>query len=241
MPADFERAAAAVTRLSAEGHLPEADLLQLYALYKQTTVGACNTARPGVFSVAARRKWDAWRGVRALEPRIAARSYVEKLTSLVPDWAEGEAAALPRGLGIAVSTLRAQGDGEEAEGDGSVLDLVKAGDVDSLAALPADATDWEAPDEERMCLIHWAADRGHAAVVRLLLARGAGVDARDADGQTPLHYAACCQHAEVVRALVEAGAHVLAQDADGQTPAQVANEHIRQLMTTLHESDVKGV
>jgi ankyrin repeat protein len=38
--------------------------------------------------------------------------------------------------------------------------------------------------------LHWAASRGHKDTVRLLLARGAKVDAKDETGWTALHWAA---------------------------------------------------
>lgn len=47
-------------------------------------------------------------------------------------------------------------------------------------------------DESGMGLIHWAADRGDVAVVRLLLAAGVDVNLLDEDGQTGLHYASSC-------------------------------------------------
>jgi len=33
---------------------------ELYALFKQATVGDCNTSRPGIFDQKGRYKWDAW-------------------------------------------------------------------------------------------------------------------------------------------------------------------------------------
>ena len=40
----------------------DAELLELYALYKQATVGDVNTARPGMLDFAGKAKWDAWSG-----------------------------------------------------------------------------------------------------------------------------------------------------------------------------------
>ncbi|BBH02733.1 acyl-CoA-binding protein 6 [Prunus dulcis] len=37
--------------------------LILYGLYKQATVGAVNTSRPGIFNMRDRAKWDAWKAV----------------------------------------------------------------------------------------------------------------------------------------------------------------------------------
>ncbi|GJX50990.1 strictosidine synthase-like 12-like protein [Tanacetum coccineum] len=40
--------------------------LALYGLYKQATVGPVNTDRPGMFSMAERAKWDAWKAVEGI-------------------------------------------------------------------------------------------------------------------------------------------------------------------------------
>ncbi|KAI9339812.1 ankyrin repeat-containing domain protein [Zopfochytrium polystomum] len=86
----------------------------------------------------------------------------------------------------------------------------------------------DAGDEENdgsgggLCALHWAADRGHAAVVRWLVERGATVDARDADEATPLHYAAIAESREAIDALLACGADRTAKNADGETPQDVA-------------------
>lgn len=57
--------------------------------------------------------------------------------------------------------------------------------------------------------MHIAAQCGHAQVVSLLLARGAGVlDAVNADGTTPLHVAAHYGHTEVLTILLDSGAYL---------------------------------
>ena len=60
-----------------------------------------------------------------------------------------------------------------------------------------------------------AAAAGDTARVRELLAAGAGVDARDAEGATALMRAARAGRLDAVRALVDAGADVNAFDARG--------------------------
>lgn len=50
--------------------------------------------------------------------------------------------------------------------------------------------------------LHMACANGHAAIARLLLARGARADARNASGNTPLHWAAMNGHLACVKALL---------------------------------------
>jgi hypothetical protein len=45
--------------------------------------------------------------------------------------------------------------------------------------------------------LHFAADRGHLAVVQWLIRHGADLDAQDDEGQAALHYAAMCEQHEV--------------------------------------------
>ena len=70
--------------------------------------------------------------------------------------------------------------------------------------------------------LHLAAYFGIKAIVKLLLEKGAAVDAADGDGETPLHWALDNGHVEVVRLLLEKGAAVDAADRDGQTPLSAA-------------------
>jgi ankyrin repeat protein len=64
-----------------------------------------------------------------------------------------------------------------------------------------------------------AADRGSLDVVKLLLARGADVNAKEArGGQSALMWAVAENHPDIVRALVEGGADVRARSSGGFTP-----------------------
>ncbi|KAG6596690.1 Acyl-CoA-binding domain-containing protein 1, partial [Cucurbita argyrosperma subsp. sororia] len=53
--------------------------LILYGLYKQATVGAVNTSRPGVFYQRDRAKWDAWKAVEAKSKDDAMSDYITKV------------------------------------------------------------------------------------------------------------------------------------------------------------------
>jgi diazepam-binding inhibitor (GABA receptor modulator, acyl-CoA-binding protein) len=57
-------------------------LLQLYALYKQATIGDVNTSRPGAFDFVGRAKWDAWEKLKGTSTTEAMQSYVDLVDRL---------------------------------------------------------------------------------------------------------------------------------------------------------------
>ena len=63
--------------------------------------------------------------------------------------------------------------------------------------------------------LHGAAVGGHKETVKLLIANGADVNAKDVIGQTPLLSAAGGGHKEIVALLITKGADVNAKDSQG--------------------------
>ena len=77
----FQAAMNKVTKLVEE---PENEQkLQLYALYKQSTVGKCDSKQPGMFDVIAKFKWEAWSKLGNLSKEDAMKKYVETVEDLV--------------------------------------------------------------------------------------------------------------------------------------------------------------
>ena len=70
-----------------------------------------------------------------------------------------------------------------------------------------------------------AAEHGQEAVVRLLLEKGANIDAKYEDGETALVAAAVGRHEAVVRLLLEKGADVKAQNRYGATALMKAVQY----------------
>ncbi|KAL5084943.1 hypothetical protein Trisim1_011297 [Trichoderma cf. simile WF8] len=77
-----------------------------------------------------------------------------------------------------------------------------------------------------------ASYHGHSALVKLLIEKGADMEAQDDDGQTPLSRAAENGHEATVKVLIEKGADVEAMDNDGAVPLWWAAEN-------GHEATVK--
>ena len=79
----FEKAAADVVK-----HVKELDdngKLKLYGLYKQATLGDCNTEKPGFLDFKGKAKWEAWNAVKVKDKEVAKAEYVEYVLTLLPE------------------------------------------------------------------------------------------------------------------------------------------------------------
>ena len=61
--------------------LSNEDKLEFYGLFKQATVGDCNTERPGMFDPKGKAKWDAWDAKKGMSADDAKAAYVAKVQS----------------------------------------------------------------------------------------------------------------------------------------------------------------
>jgi len=59
------------------------DLLEIYSLFKQGTVGDVNTERPGMLDFTGKAKWDAWSKLKGLSQEEAKEKYVAKVEALI--------------------------------------------------------------------------------------------------------------------------------------------------------------
>ncbi len=74
LKARFDQAARDVQELDARPD--NATLLQLYALYKQATVGDANGKRPGMLDLVGRAKFDAWERLKGNTADQAMEQYI---------------------------------------------------------------------------------------------------------------------------------------------------------------------
>ena len=78
--ADFEAAQARVKTLTSTPSPDE--LLELYALFKQSTKGDVTGSRPGMLDFKGRAKFDAWEKKKGLGRDAAQKAYVELVSEL---------------------------------------------------------------------------------------------------------------------------------------------------------------
>jgi len=79
--ASFTEAADKVKKLSKTPSNDE--LCELYALYKQATVGDINTERPGMLDLKGKAKWDAWNGKKGVSQDDAKSQYIAKVDEMI--------------------------------------------------------------------------------------------------------------------------------------------------------------
>jgi uncharacterized protein len=137
-----------------------------------------------------------------------------------------EAAALGRPERIE-TLLGAQPDAVFAEAPDGFTALHLAaffGQLEAAAVLLGRGAEVDSPagNASRVRPLHSAAAGGHAAIVGLLLERGADPDARQHGGYVPLHSAAGRGDAVTARLLVEHGADRTIRADDGRRPVDMA-------------------
>ncbi|XP_076859001.1 acyl-CoA-binding protein [Brachyhypopomus gauderio] len=76
----FQKAAEEVKHLKAKP--TDAEMLDVYALYKQATVGDVNIARPGMLDFTGKSKWDAWKTKEGISKEDAMKAYISKVEEL---------------------------------------------------------------------------------------------------------------------------------------------------------------
>lgn len=87
------------------------------------------------------------------------------------------------------------------------LAAARKGDVEAVKSFLAKGVDVNSKTEYGATALSYASDKGHVAVVRLLLESGADANARDTFyGATPITWASMKGHAEIVGLLLDKGA-----------------------------------
>ncbi|KAL3223972.1 hypothetical protein MRX96_027042 [Rhipicephalus microplus] len=59
------------------------ELLELYALYKQGSIGDCNISQPGMFDPKGRAKWTFWNKKKGTSQDAAKEGYVQYASKLI--------------------------------------------------------------------------------------------------------------------------------------------------------------
>ncbi|KAH9603524.1 hypothetical protein KSS87_019848, partial [Heliosperma pusillum] len=77
---EFNQHAEKVTKLT---QATNEDLLIIYGLYKQATIGDVNIARPGIFDPKGRAKWDSWKSCEGKSKDDCMTEYITKAKQML--------------------------------------------------------------------------------------------------------------------------------------------------------------
>mmetsp|Transcript_32134 Transcript_32134/g.44559 ORF Transcript_32134/g.44559 Transcript_32134/m.44559 type:complete len:282 (-) Transcript_32134:258-1103(-) len=235
----FQGAAARVSAY--RGSLTDAVRLQLYALYKQGTVGPCTGTRPGRMDVVGRAKWDAWAGIQEVGRVEAQRQYRQLVEATLPKDGTQQAPQQDNGMDVGDSfsgfggpifgTLIIEPPEQDAADkaknalpEDAIISLAKKGDVKEVEALLQQGTEINFVDGDGRSALYWAADSGKLDLVQALLKHGADPQIQDEEGMTALHCAAVCEHEQICRALVADGANPDLEDKNGESARELFHE-----------------
>ncbi|XP_011264067.1 acyl-CoA-binding protein homolog isoform X1 [Camponotus floridanus] len=78
---EFEAAAEAIKTLTKRPS--DEELLELYALFKQATVGDNNTSKPGMLDLKGKAKWEAWNKKKGITQEAAKQNYINYANQLI--------------------------------------------------------------------------------------------------------------------------------------------------------------
>lgn len=78
----FQNHAAAVERMMKVSRPSDDVLLELYAYYKQATVGDCNTSKPMFWDIKGCAKWNAWNRLQGTGKEDAMMHYIATVRAL---------------------------------------------------------------------------------------------------------------------------------------------------------------
>jgi len=112
---------------------------------------------------------------------------------------------------------------------GDIHQAVIQGDLEAVRTmLDAEPKLLESRNADNLTPLHLAAINGHITISRLLLEKGAEVDAGDNENSTALHNAAGQGHEEIVSLLVNNGAGINHKDDNDMTPLHFACSYGRE-------------
>jgi len=212
--------------------------LRFYAFFKQATVGPCNTPKPGMLDFVAKAKWNAWNELGGMKAEDAQLAYVHELDKVEPEWREKEDARQleqgdddeikaqpkkqsdPGGMGFAVSRPLDTEDDPVPDQNKDIIYYATTGNIAEVKRLSGgDHSQINKQDEEGRSALHFAIDRGHEELARVLLSElHCNVDLQDCEGQTPLSYACNTEQSNLILLLLAHGANPTTADNDGETP-----------------------
>jgi len=213
----FELACTAITEFD---NISTENQLLLYGLYKVSTSGPCTAEEPSQLDFVKAAKHKSWQKFSHMSQTKAKQQYISLVTAFGSDPNISEGDASPDGLeSIGASQSRPKlvevPDSLYTDAVENKIDVVRE-------ALQKDDRLVNKPDEGGLTLLHYACDREHLELAKMLLEDfGADVNFQDEIGNTGLHSAAYLDSKPLVDLLISHNGDINIANHDGETPKQI--------------------
>nr|CAG8536530.1 15087_t:CDS:10 [Entrophospora candida] len=197
----------------------------LYANFKIATVGNCNTLKPSLLNFRDRAKWDAWKEKDDITKEQAMLQYIDIIEKA------NEFGSNPKERWTYVSTMSYEDDDDNSkeDDDDAIFKYVKQGKLNEVNEIILDQdkkTDLNKKDNQGLTLLHWACDRGHLDIVKLLIENDADINVLSVDNETPMHY----EQLECARYLYKNDADLSIKDNEGLTAFEHCGNEYKNLI-----------
>jgi len=213
----FELACTAAREL---GNISTENQLLLYGLFKTATVGKCPEDPPSVIDLTATAKYNAWQKFSHMSTSKSMQQYITLVAAYGSDPEICEGDASPQDLqSIGASQSRPK----VIEVPDSLYTDAVENKIDAVReALQKDDRLANKPDETGLTLLHYACDREHLELAKMLIEDfGADVNCQDEIGNTGLHSAAYLDSKPLIELLISHNGDINLANHDGETPQQI--------------------
>ena len=121
-----------------------------------------------------------------------------------------------------------------------MLAAAEAGNIKRLISTLGYIQNIDFEDDRKETALHKAAYRGYNDIIRILLYKGASIDAMNEDNRTPLHHAVQNSHTSTMELLLTKGASIEATDKNSETPLHFAvrNSHPETVQLLLSKGKI---
>lgn len=211
---------------SVHSNLTQNQLLEIYGLYKLSTIGKCNIEKPGgIFNLQAKAKWKSWSSLGEMNKCEAMQKYIDKVVEC--GW--NEHSDNKNQSWVCHSVYLPIEEENVVENNKTAFDYCKENNIEKLKSIIKHDS-INNLDASGLGLIHWATDRNATEILEYLITCGANINLQDKEKQTALHYASSCGHSDCINILIKFGADKTIKDNDRQTCLDVAFDESMKLL-----------
>ncbi|CRG96238.1 acyl-CoA-binding protein, putative [Plasmodium gallinaceum] len=176
-------------------------------------------------------KINSWKNCYDVDKKVCKFLYVEFFNKLFPNAIENLNSNLSFEFSKSISKMKSLKENNYTEDntDNNLCDLLCHNVVFSNIEYVKKILDSHPhlisqKNSDGLTALHYACDRGHLEIAKLLVERGADINMEDSYGDTALHIAAYSDKKEIIDYLTSVGADIDKKNSDGLTVGSILNQ-----------------